>query len=353
MTLIANIVGARPQFIKAGPISKALATAGFDELLIHTGQHYDPLMSEHIMDDVGLRQPDVNLGVGSGSHATQTSGMLEAIEAVLLDYPIDAVIVYGDTNSTLAGALAATKLGILTSHVEAGLRSFNRRMPEEINRVVTDHLSDLLFAPTENAMSHLADEGLDGRSQLTGDVMVDALHSIDLDQIDTPAWSAEPYYSATIHRAENTDDPARLEAIVEALDRLHLPVRLLAHPRLRKRLMTYGIEPTRSLQIHDPLPYAEMLATVRASQGLFTDSGGLQKEAFILRVPCVTLRGETEWPETLHGSWNTLAGPEDDLEGLMSTVRTSETTSPFGDGHAAQRIVSALGERLDSDSGMD
>ncbi len=346
MALIANIVGARPQFIKAGPVSKALAASGLDELLINTGQHYDPIMSDRIMSDVGLRQPDVDLGVGSGSHGVQTARMLERVETVLDDVDASAVIVYGDTNSTLAGALVATKLGILTAHVEAGLRSFNRLMPEEINRVATDHLSDILFAPTETAMAHLAKEGLTERSVLTGDVMVDALHSIDLDEVDTPGWTRDPFYSATIHRAENTDDPKRLRAIVEVLGGLDRPVRLLAHPRLIHRLEAHDSEPTGSLRIHDSLPYAEMLATVRASQGLFTDSGGLQKEAFILGVPCVTLRSETEWPETLSGSWNVLAEPGDDLVGLMNAVRQPDTTTPFGDGHAATRIVAALEDRL-------
>lgn len=353
MALIANIVGARPQFIKAGPVSKALDAADLEELLIHTGQHYDPLLSDRIMGDVGLRSPDVSLGVGSESHAVQTARMLEGVEKVLIGHDVAAVITYGDTNSTIAGALAASKLGIPTAHVEAGLRSFNRRMPEELNRIVTDHLSDMLFAPTENAMSHLAAEGLADRAINTGDVMMDALRSIDIDRVDTPSWASGHFYVATIHRAENTDDANRLRAIIKSLDHVEMPVHLLAHPRLRHRLEEHLIQPQRSLELHDPLPYTEMLASMHASSGLFTDSGGLQKEAFILEVPCVTLRTETEWPETLQGSWNVLAEPDADLGSLMRTTRTSQTTSPFGDGRASQRIVAALVERLGVDHGMD
>jgi len=346
MALIANIVGARPQFIKAGPVSTALAAAGLDELLIHTGQHYDPLMSGRIMADIGLRPPDLNLGVGSDSHGVQTARMLEGIEAALITQEVDIVITYGDTNSTLAGALVSAKLGIVTAHVEAGLRSFNRRMPEELNRVVADHLSDLLFAPTQTAMSHLEREGLSDRAINTGDVMVDALQSIDLDRVETPDWADGQFYVATIHRAENTDDPTRLQEIVRSLGQLRTPVRLLAHPRLRARLAQHDIEPKGVLRIHDPLPYAQMLATVHASEGLFTDSGGLQKEAFILRVPCVTIRGETEWPETLEGSWNVLADPADDLQELIARKRLPRTSNPFGDGHTATRIVEIICERL-------
>jgi UDP-N-acetylglucosamine 2-epimerase (non-hydrolysing) len=342
MTLVANIVGARPQFIKAGPVSKALTKASVAELLIHTGQHYDPLMSADIMRDIGLRDPDVNLGVGSGTHGAQTAGMLAAIEDVLLSHSVDVVVVYGDTNTTIAGALAATKLGIPTAHVEAGLRSFNRAMPEEINRIATDHLSDMLFAPTETAMDHLANEGLGARASLTGDVMVDALESIDLDTVDVPDWATGRFYVATIHRPENTDEPGRLRAIIESLDGLDASVNLLAHPRLAGRLDDSGIRPHGALKIHDPLSYTGMLATVRSSAGLITDSGGLQKEAYILDVPCVTLRSETEWPETLSGGWNVLSEPADGLQALLDRKPDPRSEKPFGDGHAAERIVELL-----------
>lgn len=346
MARIANVVGARPQFIKAGPVSLALERAGIEELLIHTGQHYDPLMSERIMSDIGLREPDVNLGVGSASHGAQTAAMLEGVESVLLANPVDAVLTYGDTNSTVAGALAATKLGITTGHVEAGLRSFNREMPEEINRVVTDHLSDILFAPTRNAMEHLTREGLSNRAILTGDVMVDALRAIDLERVPTPEWANGEFYTATIHRAENTDDDHRLSQIIESLDDVDRPVHLLAHPRLSRRIDEMSLKPKRSLRIHGPLPYTEMLATLSVSSGLITDSGGLQKEAFILAIRCVTIRRETEWPETLEGKWNVLAEPDENLSALMKREVTQERDNPFGKGNAALSIVERLIEKV-------
>ena len=345
--LIVNVVGARPQFIKAGPVSKALAEAGVHEVLVDTGQHYDPLLADSIMRDVGLRPPDVNLGVGSGSHAEQTARILEGVEALLVEREPDAVLIYGDTNSTLATALAGSKLGVFVGHVEAGLRSFNRVMPEEINRVVADHVSDLLLAPTETAMSHLTAEGLESKAILTGDVMVDALLSIDLDAVETPDWALEDgFYAATIHRAENTDDAERLRAILETFDDLDKPVHLLTHPRLRARLNHGEWEPRGSLRLEEPLPYAEMLATLRRSSGLFTDSGGLQKEAFILGIPCVTIRTETEWPETLEGGWNVLSGPGEDLTALAHRELAPERGEPFGAGRAALSIVESVLDEL-------
>lgn len=341
MTVV-NIVGARPQFIKAGPVSKALRQANIDELLVHTGQHYDPIMSQRVMEDIGLREPDINLGVGSGSHAVQTGRMIEGVEGLLRGIEAAAVIVYGDTNSTIASALAATKLHIPTAHVEAGLRSRNRRMPEEINRVVTDHVSEYLFAPTQTAMDNLTAEGLEGRSVLTGDVMFDAIRAVDIDHVPTAQWATGAFYLATIHRAENTDDPDLLGAIVESMSGLNDPVHLLAHPRLASRLAEFGIGSSGSLQIHEPLAYAEMIATLQRSSGLFTDSGGLQKEAFMLRVPCVTLRTETEWPETLEGGWNIVVAPGSALGEVMQRPISENQTKPFGDGRAAVRIVEHL-----------
>ncbi len=343
MPTIMNVVGARPQFIKAGPVSKALAEVGVDEILVHTGQHYDDLMSDVIMKDVGLRQPDIDLGVGSGTHGEQTARMLERIEKAVLDKRPDAVLTYGDTNSTVAAALAATKLGVFTAHVEAGLRSFNRTMPEELNRLATDHLSDLLFAPTRNAMDHLAREGLASRSILVGDVMVDALRSIDLARVPEPEWAKGDFYVATIHRPSNTDDPARLRAVLQALDGLSLPVHLLVHPRLRARLSAFEIDAAGSLVIHDPLPYSQMLRVTQASRGILTDSGGLQKEAFILGVRCTTIRSETEWPETLTGGWNILAGDNlGDLPTIVDRDVAAPADEPFGDGKAAHAIIREL-----------
>lgn len=321
--------------------------AGISELLVHTGQHYDDLMSDAIMADVGLRTPDINLGVGSGSHGAQTARMLVGLEEIIVAREPDAVLTYGDTNSTVAAALAATKLGVFTAHVEAGLRSFNRSMPEELNRVATDHLSDLLLAPTDTAMGHLDREGLGGSSVLVGDVMVDALRSIPLDRVELPGWATGEFYMATIHRPSNTDKPDRLRAVIDALGGLDRTVHLLAHPRLRQRLDDFDMEAAGSLVIHDPLPYSRMLRVVTESQGLLTDSGGLQKEAFILGVRCTTIREETEWPETLSGDWNVLAGDRlDELGRLVTRDTTNGHSQPFGDGHAAGRIVEELLTRL-------
>lgn len=342
MVDVVNVVGARPQFVKAGPVSKALKESDLTELLVHTGQHYDRLLSEEVMRDAGLRNPDINLGVGSASHAVQTASILRGLEDVLIEHPTKTLLTYGDTNSTIAATLAATKLGIPTIHVEAGLRSFNRAMPEEINRVATDHLSDLLCAPTETAMQYLRNEGLAEKAVLTGDVMVDALRSIDLDSVRLPDWAKGRYYVATIHRAENTDDPGRLVAITDALARLESPVHLLAHPRLADRLDSEVLDEHAALQIRQPLPYAEMLAVLARSSGLVTDSGGLQKEAYLLEVPCVTVRQETEWPETLEGRWNVLVDPGEDLVPILERNIPGTVDAPFGDGNAAHRIVKAL-----------
>lgn len=341
MPTLMNVVGARPQFIKAGPVSRALAKAGVKEILVDTGQHYDELMTDVIMKDVGLREPDFNLGVGSAPHGLQTARILEGLEVLIQDVQPDAVLSYGDTNSTLAAALASAKLGVFTAHVEAGLRSFNRAMPEELNRVATDHISDLLLAPTETAVKNLGREGLLSRTVMTGDVMVDALLSIRFDVVELPSWATGDYYAATIHRPSNTDDPARVGAVMESLNRLDLPVHLMAHPRLQARLVEFDLRiEDGALHLHDPLSYGQMLAVVKASRGLLTDSGGLQKEAFILEVPCATIRDETEWPETLEGGWNVLAGS--DLDRLAQQVVRAPRpvdSAPFGDGMASGRVV--------------
>lgn len=348
MPTVMNVVGARPQFVKAGPVSRALSRNNIEEILVHTGQHYDDLMSDSIMADVGLREADFNLGVGSSSHAVQTAGMLEGIEALLLDSRPEAVLTYGDTNSTIAAALAAAKLGVFTAHVEAGLRSFNRAMPEELNRVATDHISDLLLAPTQVAMGHLEREGLSERSVLTGDVMVDALLSIDLESVPKPDWASGAYYTATIHRPSNTDDRERLASILNAFGALPNPVHLLAHPRLTQKMEDFNLSDLPgSLVIHEPLPYSQMLAVVTSSQGLMTDSGGLQKEAFVLGVPCTTIRDETEWPETLDGDWNVLAGSRlAELPSLVERDPRSHRGDPFGDGKAAERIVEEVSTHI-------
>ncbi len=343
--LIATVIGARPQFVKAGPVSRELSGRGAEEFLINTGQHYDPILSDKIAEDVGLRSADLDLQVGSGTHGAQTAATLERVEEVFLDIEPTAVVVYGDTNATIAGALAAAKLHIPVVHIEAGLRSFNRLMPEEINRVATDHIADVLLAPTATAMKNLERENLLERSVLTGDVMVDAVRSIPLDEVQVPDWATGRFHAATIHRGENTDDPDRLRAILEALDALDQPVHLLAHPRLRARIDQYGLDddPRRSLILHDPLPYAQMLAVIDRAESLLTDSGGLQKEAFILETPCITLRTETEWIETLEGGWNVVAGNRlDALDELIKRPTSPLDVEPFGDGRAAARIVDEI-----------
>jgi UDP-N-acetylglucosamine 2-epimerase (non-hydrolysing) len=350
---VLSVVGARPQFVKLAPVAAAFEGTGHDHVIVHTGQHYDAVMSDVFFADLRIPDPDVHLGVGSGGHGVQTGAILSAMDAVLDEHRPDWVLVYGDTNSTLAGALSAVKLHLPVAHLEAGLRSFNRRMPEEHNRVLTDHAADLLLAPTDVAMHHLAQEGLAARSLLVGDVMTDVLFRVR-DAVagrppELPAGvdPGAPYLVATIHRAENTDDPERLRAIVEQLAGLPMPVVLLAHPRLVARAAALGLElRVGSLHPTTPLAYPGMVAAVLGSAGVVTDSGGLQKEAFLLRVPCTTLRTETEWVETVDLGWNVLRG---DLTGVAAAVtrpRPPDTdVAPYGAGDAATRVVTALQER--------
>ena len=347
MATVMNVVGARPQFVKAGPVSKALAESGIEELLVNTGQHYDDLLSDAIMADVGLRNPDIDLGVGSASHGAQTAAMLERLERVIVEHSPDIVLTYGDTNSTIAAALAATKLHVFTGHVEAGLRSFNRSMPEELNRIATDHLSDLLLAPTELAVSHLSNEGLRERTILVGDVMADAVMSIDLDSVAAPSWAEGRFYVATLHRPSNTDHPRRLTAVLDAMASLDSTVHVLAHPRLLARLDEFGLKVPEGVEVHNALPYGLMLRAMTASAGILTDSGGLQKEAYLLRVPCTTLRSETEWPETLQGGWNVVAGDRlDDLAAIVNRDLEEAIGNPYGSGDAALRIVAELENQM-------
>jgi UDP-N-acetylglucosamine 2-epimerase (non-hydrolysing) len=345
------VVGARPQFVKLAPVAGAVAAAGHEHLIVHTGQHYDPDLSEVFFSGLGIPEPDEHLAVGSGGHGAQTGAMLAGLEPVLSRHRPDWVLVYGDTNSTIAGALCAVKLHLPVAHLEAGLRSFNRRMPEEHNRVLTDHAADLLLAPTPQALAQLEREGLGGRSVLVGDVMVDAcLRARETVQASMPRLPVpSPYLLATIHRAENTDEPKRLSAVVEALAALPLPVLLLAHPRLRARAAEYGIALDQgALRPSTPLPYAQMIAAVDGSAGVVTDSGGLQKEAYLLGRPCTTVRTETEWAETLVDGWNMLAEPTaaDFAERATRPAPATPPGAPYGDGKAAERVVRALAEHL-------
>lgn len=348
---IATIVGARPQFIKAWAVSRVLRER-HRELLIHTGQHYDEGLSTVFFDELGIPAPDYQLEIGSGSHGVQTAGMLRSIEAILVSEEPDCVLVYGDTNSTLAGVLAAAKLNIPIAHVEAGLRSWNRCMPEEINRVVADNLSSLLFCPSDLAVGNLHKEGISKGVHNVGDVMQDAfllarsLRGADSNVLSRFGLREFEYFLATVHRAANADNPGRLGAILEALAGLDGKVVLPAHPRVRGKVLRWLNERTISTGIEpvEPVGYLDMSALLCGAKALLTDSGGLQKEAYWAGCPCITLRDETEWTETVDMGWNVLAGA--DTERILASVAgfTPPSRRPrlYGDGHASERIVTLL-----------
>ena len=310
-----TVVGNRPQFIKAAPVSRAMMEAGVSEVLLHTGQHYDERMSEIFFSELDLPKPEFRLDIGSGSHGKQTGEMLMAIEDVLQAHDQDAVLVYGDTNSTLAGALAASKLGVPVIHVEAGLRSYNRVMPEEINRITTDHLSELLFCPTDAAVSNLAKEGITHGVHQTGDVMLDAArffgeisanHSALLED---HRLEPDGFVLVTLHRAENADCPVRLGAFVRNLEKLSEKEKVLfaVHPRTKSRLAEFGLDNhLEGVITVEPLSFFDMIEGIRAARVVITDSGGLQKETYFHRTPCITIRSETEWMETVEAGWNQL-----------------------------------------------
>ncbi|MEU9609092.1 UDP-N-acetylglucosamine 2-epimerase (non-hydrolyzing) [Streptomyces sp. NPDC048057] len=357
---VLSVVGARPQLVKLAPIAAAFAGTPHQHVIVHTGQHYDADLSDVFFTGLGIPDPDIHLGVGSGSHGAQTGAVLAAMDKVLEGERPDWVLVYGDTNSTVAGALSAVKMHLPVAHLEAGLRSFNRRMPEEHNRVLTDHCADLLLAPTEEAVRHLANEGLSDRTRLAGDVMVDIClrvrDAVLAGKHPAPALPEgidpeRPFLLATLHRPDNTDDPARLASIIESLAALPVPVALLAHPRLITRADEHGVELAQgSVRVGRPLPYAGLVAAVMASVGVVTDSGGLQKEAFLLDRACTTIRPETEWVETLEGSWNVLVPDPHTMPvsewAKIATRPAPEAPhgAPYGDGTAAERVVKLLEE---------
>lgn len=347
--LVLTVVGARPQFVKAAVVSRALRRS-HREVLLHTGQHYDDAMSDLFFRELGLPAPDLHLGVGSGTHAEQTGRMLPGIEAAVRDHHPDVVLVYGDTNSTLAGALAAAKLGVAVAHVEAGCRSGDRAMPEEVNRVVADHLSRVLFCPTRVTVENLAREGITAGVHLVGDVMLDLcrerLPEAERRSTLLGDLGLEPggYLVATIHRAANTDDPSRLAALVVALGSLEEPVVFPVHPRTRAALGGAALAP--NVRAIEPVGHLDMLVLLRHARMVLTDSGGVQKEAFFLGTPCLTLREVTEWPETVEAGWNRLVGP--DAEAIRSAVASWKPKGMppdglFGDGRAAERIAVLLG----------
>jgi UDP-GlcNAc3NAcA epimerase len=362
MKKILTVLGARPQFIKASTISAVIDESSlFEEVVVHTGQHFDTNMSEVFFTELGMRKPAYLLDIHGGWHGEMTGRMLIEIEKVILSERPDAVLVYGDTNSTLAGALAAVKLHIPVAHVEAGLRSFNRAMPEEINRILTDRISQWLFTPTEAAAAHLLHDGVDpGSIMPVGDVMFDAalrhgarvtVQGRILGKLGS-RFDIKPgrYCLATVHRAENTDDPARLAAIVDALTVFasEVPVVWPLHPRTRHRLAAQGKLDAVARRAHliEPVGYLDMVQLEKYAALIATDSGGVQKESFFYRVPCVTLRDETEWVELVEAGWNRLAPPSD-CETVLATLRTSlgttgQDVSPYGRGDAARKIVQRL-----------
>ncbi len=346
-----TVIGARPQFIKASPLSRVLRQE-HEEILVHTGQHYDHGMSDVFFEELGIPEPDHHLGIGGGTHGEQTGAMLPALEALMLQRAPDIVIVFGDTNSTLAGALAGAKLGIPVAHVEAGLRSFKRTMPEEINRVVTDHISEYLFVPSEGSRAQLAREGITRGVHVVGDIMLDVI----LSARERAAGSKYPgslglvrreYYLATVHRAENTDDECRLRGIMSGLQALEQPVVLPLHPRTRARMLALGVAAGANVRVIDPVGYLDMVRLQSDAACILTDSGGIQKEAYYLGVPCVTLRDETEWVETVQTGWNVLAGTQPDRIGeAVRDVTAARRPRPvlYGLGDSAQRIVSAFAQ---------
>ena len=375
---IVTVVGARPQFIKAAAVRRALQAFNrspvplgskkrIQEILVHTGQHYDYLMDKVFFEELKLPKPDYHLGVGSGTHGKQTGLMLERIEAVINKKRPEIVVVYGDTNSTLAGALAAAKLNIPVGHVEAGLRSYRRTMPEETNRLLTDHLSTLLFCPTTQAVRNLSKEGIRNGDKTVvknvGDVMYDSILYYsqlaekestilqDLDLLNPQSAIRNPqYYLATLHRAENTDNPGRLKSIFKALKEVSqdCPVVLPLHPRTKKMMRVQHLtKEAKGIQLIDPVSYLDMLKLEKHAKVILTDSGGVQKEAYWFRVPCLTLRDETEWMETIRSGWNVLVGTESDSI-VKETKRQkgrrlpASKTGIFGDGKASQKIIQVL-----------
>jgi UDP-N-acetylglucosamine 2-epimerase (non-hydrolysing)/UDP-GlcNAc3NAcA epimerase len=347
---IVTVIGNRPQFVKAAAVS-GLLRREHDELLVHTGQHYDDELSTIFVTELGMPRPEIELGLGGGTNSAQTARMLGTLGELLAEQAPDAVLVYGDTNSTLAGALAAAQRRIPLAHVEAGMRSFDRAMPEELNRVLTDHAADLLLVPSENAAQNLAREGVAGEVEIVGDVMVDVAAmlapraSADDGPLQAAGVRAGEYLLATAHRAGNVDDPARLALLVDLLLSLGAPVVLPLHPRTRARLEATGMLARLAagaivLPPLGPLAFTSLLTRARA---VLTDSGGVQKEAYLAGVPCVTLRDTTEWVETVQAGWNVLV----DLDAgaaraALARELPAERPQLYGDGHAAQRVVDAM-----------
>lgn len=345
-----TIVGARPQFIKLAPMTRALRAAGDTDIVVHTGQHYDTNMSDVFFSELEIPPPEYNLDVGSGTHGVQTGEMLRKIEAVLMKERPSWVIVYGDTNSTLAGALAASKLSMKIAHVEAGLRSFDRRMPEEINRVLTDHLADLLLCPSDTAATNLRNEGVMGTVEIVGDIMTDALRfakeKLALDHSIVRRLSMRPgeYLLATVHRQENADSLRRLTELFEVFAELRLPIVFPVHPRTAHMIAVHKLIVPDNIMRIEPVGYLDMVALMEYAKMILTDSGGMQKEAYWLGIPCVTLRENTEWVETVASGWNILVGTDREaiLKAVSEFVKPDSRPELYGDSHVAERCVLAL-----------
>jgi len=355
-----TVVGTRPEFIQTKPVSAEIRRRGHTEILVHTGQHYDANMSDVFFDELDLPTPDRHLGVGSGPHGAQTGQLLERLEAAMLDDQPDWVLIYGDTNSTVAAALAAAKLHLPLAHIEAGLRSYDRRMPEEINRVVTDHVSDLLFAPTQRAVANLAREGLTQGVYRVGDVRVDLLRELLARARERQAHLLgrlglgvhDRVALATVHRAANTDDPVKLGHIVTALSEADLPIILPAHPRLRKMLTQFNLTFGANVRLINPLGYLDMIAALDACALVITDSGGLQKEAYLLHTPTVTVRDSTEWVETVEAGWNRLVDTEPPL--LVGAIHAATDPPPteHPDFYGSPGVSARIGQILEERTGL-
>jgi UDP-N-acetylglucosamine 2-epimerase len=353
---ILTVVGNRPQFVKAAAVSRPLREA-HEEVLVHTGQHYDDELSAVFFDELDVPPPDFELRLGTGTNTAQTARMLAALEPLAADVAPDAMLVYGDTNSTLAGGLAGAQLGLPVAHVEAGMRSFDRAMPEELNRVLTDHLSSLLLCPTPTAVANLEREGVAGRVELVGDVMADvaALVAARVAGDETALAAADVmrdgYVLVTAHRAGNVDDPQRLARLVALIEALPLPAVLPLHPRTRARLeaakLLERLERAPHVVLRSPLGYLEFAALLLGAQAVLTDSGGVQKEAYLAGVPCVTLRDTTEWVETVSAGWNVLVDLDADAAlAALERPRPSKRPTLYGDGQAGRRVVAALTDAL-------
>jgi UDP-N-acetylglucosamine 2-epimerase (non-hydrolysing) len=350
---VAIVLGTRPEIIKMSPIIRGLEEKSMEYFILHTGQHYSYNLDQVFFEQLKLPQPKYNLRVGSGTHAEETGKMMIGIERVLFDEKPDIVLVEGDTNTVLAGALASVKVGVTLGHVEAGLRSFDRSMPEEINRIVADHVSDILFAPTEIAKRNLLREGIpEEKIHVTGNTIVDAVYqNLKLAEVVNVPFADDDYFLVTVHRQENTDNPMRLRNIIEGLklvrEYFNMPIIYPIHPRTLKRIKEYGID-VEGLNLIEPLDYLSFLKLESKAKLIFTDSGGVQEEACILRVPCVTLRYNTERPETLEVGANVLAGtePKEILEKAKMMIDAKrDWENPFGDGRAANRIINIISRR--------